>query len=430
LGEISKIMERLLQYVWKYRLFSAVDLKTTEGFSVKVIDTGIQNTDAGPDFFNAKIQISDTLWAGNIEIHRKASDWKNHHHHHDTAYDSVILHVVEEADAVAYRTTGEVIPQAVIKIPDVIKHNMDWLLSRETTLRCAERIHEVELYHISAWMNTLLTERLERKVADIFTWLEQNNDDWNEVFYIALTRNFGFGNNSDAFEWLAKSLPFRYIRKQRCNSLQIEALLFGQAGLLSETLDEPYYQLLQQEYRFLQQKFRIKTVDYCTVKQMRTRPVNFPHLRLAQLAAIWTHHDTLFSRILEDNPFETLKACFDVSLSEFWDTHYHFRFPSPVQKKTIGKNAINIILINTVVPILFAYGKKNQKPEYSDKALQMLENIPPERNSMITNFTNAGILVKNAADSQALIQLRREYCEKKKCLYCRIGFCLIKAEKK
>ena len=426
----TKIMERLLQYVWKYRLYSAIDLQTTDGISVTVIDPGIQNTDAGPDFFNAKIQLFGRLWAGNIEIHRKASDWKNHHHDQDPAYDSVILHVVEEADSVAYRTTGEIIPQAVMQIPEVIKSNMDWLLSRETSLPCAERMHEVEPLHISAWMNALLTERLERKVDDIFTLLEQHKDDWNEVFYIILTRNFGFGNNSDAFEWLAKSLPFQTIRKQRCNSLQIEALLFGQAGLLTGTLDDPYYRLLQQEYQFLQKKYKLKQVDYGTIKQLRMRPINFPHLRLAQLAAVWTHNDTLFSRILEDNQLETLKECFDVSLSEFWDTHYHFRFSSPIKKKTIGINATHIILINTVVPILFAYGKKKQKPDYCAQALYMLENIPREHNSLIISFINAGIAVKNAADTQALIQLRREYCEKKKCLYCRIGFCLIKPTKR
>ena len=423
-------MERLLQYVWKYRLYSVVDLKTTAGISVSVIDPGIQNTDAGPDFFNAKVQILDTVWAGNIEIHHKASDWKIHHHDQDTAYDSVILHVVEVADTVACRTNGEMIMQAVMSIPDRIKNNMEWLLSRDTSLPCARRIHEVEPLHVSAWMSTLLTERLERKVSDIFTRLEQNKDDWNEAFYITLTRNFGFGSNGDAFEWLARSLPFRTIRKQRCNSLQIEALLFGQAGLLVETLDDPYYQLLQQEYQFLQKKYKLKPVEYGLIKQLRMRPINFPHLRLAQLAAIWTHHDTLFSRILEDNQLETLKECFDVSLSEFWDTHYHFLYNSPMKKKTIGLKTTHIILINTVIPILFAYGKKKQKPAYCVQALHMLENIPPERNSLITNFTDAGIAVKNAGDTQALIQLQREYCEKKKCLYCRIGFCLIKSAKR
>ena len=425
----TKNMEQFLQYVWKYRLYSVVDLETTEGFLVTVIDPGIRNTDAGPDFFNAKIKVFDTVWVGNIEIHRKASDWKNHNHDQNPAYDSVILHVVEVNDAVAYRTDGEMIPQAVMKIPERIKNNMEWLLSREKSLPCAERIHEVEPLLVSTWMNTLLTERLERKVSDIFIRLEQNKDDWNEAFYITLTRNFGFGNNSDAFEWLARSLPFRTIRRQRCNSLQIEALFFGQAGLLADTLDDSYYQLLQQEYQFLQKKYKLKPVDYSLIKQLRMRPINFPHLRLAQLAAIWTHHDTLFSRILEDNQLETLKNCFDVSLSEFWDTHYHFRYTSPMKKKTIGLKATHIILINTVVPILFAYGKKKQKPDYCVQALHMLENIPPESNSLIKNFSDAGITVKNAGDTQAIIQLRREYCEKKKCLYCRIGFSLIKSAK-
>ena len=421
-------MERLLQYVWKYRLYSTADLQTTEGSPVKVIDPGITNTDAGPDFFNAKIQLDNAIWAGNVEIHRRASDWKAHHHDRDPAYDSVILHVVEEDDAVVYRTNGEIIPQAVITVPSMIRHNMDWLLLRDTTLPCAERIHEIESFHISTWISTLLTERLERKVDDIFALLEQNQNDWNEVFYITLTRNFGFGSNSDAFEYLAKSLPFKYILKQRCNSLQIEALLFGQAGLLNEPLDDAYYQLLQQEYRFLQQKYSLTPPDYCAIKKSRIRPSSFPHVRIAQLAAIWTHHDTLFSRVLEDSHSETLKSCFDVSLSEYWDTHYHFRFPSPKKKKTIGMTATHIILINTVVPLLFAYGKKKKDPDYCTKSLHLLETIPPERNSLITPFINAGIGVKNACDTQALIQLRREYCEKKKCLYCRIGFSLIKKE--
>ena len=303
---------------------------------------------------------------------------------------------------------------------------MDWLLMRDTMLPCAERICEIEPVYISSWMSSLLTERLERKVVDIFTLLEHYKDDWNEVFYILLMRNFGFGNNSDAFEHLAKSLSFKYILKQRCNSLQIEALLFGQAGLLNEPLDDAYYQLLQQEYRFLKQKYSLKQPDYCMIKTLRMRPTGFPHVRIAQIAAIWRHHDTLFSRILDDNQSETLKTCFDVSLSAYWDTHYHFRFPSPARKKTIGLTATHTILINTVVPILFAYGRKQQKPDFCTKALHLLETIPPERNSLITHFTDAGIRVKNACDTQALIQLRREYCEKKKCLYCRIGFSLIK----
>ncbi|MDR1602611.1 MAG: DUF2851 family protein [Tannerella sp.] len=420
-------MERLLQYIWKYRLYADPELRTTEGFPVSVIDPGIQNTDAGPDFFNAKVCIAGAVWAGNVEIHRKSSDWQNHRHDKNPAYDSVILHVVAECDEPARRTNGEMIPHVVIRVPPEIERNMEWLLARDTVLPCAERIREIEPIHVSAWMSALLTERLERKTKDIFALLEEYANDWNEVFYVTLTRNFGFGVNSDAFGWLAKSLPFKDILKQRCNSLQIEALLFGQAGLLLDNNPDPYYQSLQREYVLLRNKYGLHPLESHLIKLLRTRPVNFPHLRLAQLAAVWVNNDTLFSKILEHTDFQTLQNWFNAPLSEYWDTHYHFKFASPARKKTIGANAAYVIMINTVVPILFAYGKIKNLPEYGARALQMLENIPPERNSLVATFANAGIKASNACETQALIQLRREYCEKKKCLYCRIGFRIIKS---
>ncbi|MDR2921049.1 MAG: DUF2851 family protein [Tannerella sp.] len=419
-------MERLLQYVWKYRLYSNTDLCTVDGIPVTVLDPGIQNTDAGPDFFNAKIRIEGNVWAGNVEIHLKASDWYKHNHHHDLSYNSVILHIVEDNDSQICRTNGDVIPQAIIRVPPEVKENIEWLLSRDSALSCADRIHDIDSLHLSSWISALLTERLERKTDDILSLLARYNGDWNEVFYITLTRNFGFGTNSDAFEWLARSLPFKYIQKQRGNSVQIEALLFGQAGLLFEENDDPYCQLLQREYRFLQKKYDLKPLDGFLFKKLRNRPVNFPHIRLAQLAAVWINNDALFSKILEDNQLDTLKNSFNVSLSEYWDTHYHFQNSSSQRKKTIGLNATSVVLINTVVPILFAYGKKKQQPGYCTKALEMLEHIPPEQNSIVKSFSDAGIVAKSAYDTQALIQLRREYCEKKKCLYCRIGFHLIK----
>lgn len=420
-------MERLLHYVWKYRLYTAADLKTPDGLRITVIDPGIQNTHAGADFFNAKVKIADTVWVGNVEIHQKASDWKRHLHHRDAAYDSVILHVVADSDARVCRSNGEVIPQAVMHIPPRIKNSLEWLLSREQSLPCSSRLGELDPLYLASWNSALLTERLERKTEDVFARLKRNQNDWNEVFYITLTRNFGFGTNSDAFEWLAQSLPFQYIRKQRNNSQHIEALLFGQAGLLEGDQNDPYYLQLQQMYAFFRQRYNLQPLDPLVLKKMRLRPTNFPHLRLAQLAAVWTHHDTLFSQILEDKPFDTLKGCFDVSLPAFWDTHYHFDYPSAARKKTIGLNATHIVLINTVVPILFAYGKQKNEPDYCVRALQMLEQIPAERNSLVSCFTQAGLGVKNAYDTQALIQLRQAYCDKKKCLYCRIGFQLIKA---
>ncbi len=294
-------MERLLQYVWKYKLYNASDLKTTDGIPVQIIDTGTHNTDAGPDFFNAKIKVNHTIWAGSVEIHEKASDWLAHRHDQDRAYDSVILHVVGSNDAVIRRTTGEPIPQIIIRIPESVSHNMHWLLHHDTTMPCLPHIREIEQVHLSAWTSALLRERLERKTRDIFGLLKLYNNDWNEVFYIMLTRSFGFGINSDSFEWLAKSLPFQCVRKQRDNPVHIEALLFGQAGMLEYHERCPYYLLLQREFHFLKQKYGLRPLDSSLFKNLRVRPGNFPYQRLAQLAAIWTAHGSLFSLILECN---------------------------------------------------------------------------------------------------------------------------------
>jgi hypothetical protein len=421
-------MERLLHYVWKYKLFEATQLITTDGRPVRVIDTGIQNTDAGPDFFNAKVRIGDTLWAGGVEIHDKASDWLLHHHDEDKAYDAVILHVVGIDDMSVNRTTGERIPQVILPVPEAVSRNIDWLLFREKPVPCADAIHSVDPLHLSSWLAFLVSERMERKTLDVFALLERYNSDWNEVFYITLTRNFGFGVNNDAFERLAKSLPLRCIQKQRGSASQIEAMLFGQAGMLEGELPDYYSRFLQQEYSFLRRKFNLFPLDGSVFKNLRTRPVNFPYLKLAQLAAIWIQHDTLFSCILEAGCIGDIKKCFRVHPSDYWKTHYHFYHVSPSKEKPVGENSLNILLINTVVPMLFAYGNRCKRPEYCERAIRILEALPSENNSIVSMFRNAGITVCHAGDSQALIQLKREYCEKKKCMYCRIGFRILKGD--
>lgn len=419
-------MERLLHYVWKYRLYPTTPLFTTDGYSVSVIDPGIPNTDAGPDFFNAKVKIDNTLWVGGIEIHTKASDWLLHRHDKDKAYDGVILHIVEVSDCIVFRTNGELIPQMQLAVPESVIQNIDWLLYRDVSLPCAGYIPQIESFHITSWLSALLSERLERKTADVFRLLDQYDNDWNEVFYITLTRNFGFGVNNDIFERLAKSLPFRYIQKQRSSHSQIEALLFGQAGMLEEPGDCHYYRLLQREYRFLRHKFGLTPLDSSQFKILRTRPVNFPYLKLAQLASIWVQYDTLFSVILDAGNVGRIKQCFRVCPSGYWETHYHFRSVSAKKDKPVGENSLCILLINTVVPVMFAYGVRNKCPEYCERAIRILETLPPEKNTVVAGFASAGIKVCHAGDSQALIQLKREYCEKKKCLYCRIGFRYLK----
>jgi len=443
-------MERMLQYVWKHKLYEESDLVTTEGEPVFVIDPGIPNIDAGPDFFNAKIRIGDIVWVGNVEIHERASNWFAHHHDKDKAYNSVILHIVKDNNTSVRRTDNEVIPQMIFHVPKIIEDNIEWLLSRDTPVACVERISNIKPLHLSGWMAALLSERLERKTHDIYTRLKNHSKDWNEVFYITLMRNFGFNTNSDAFELLAGSLPYKYLLKHRNNPSQIEALFFGQAGLLdastndtrvsthdtsplgtqsSQTnlsnLPDPYYQTLRREYDFLSKKYNLRPLDAFLFKNLRTRPVNFPHVRLAQIAAVWINNDLLFSKVLEAGNAKDLRALFNVSPSEYWRTHYNFHSVSVARKKFIGRNATDIILINTVIPVLFAYGKNKNLPVFCDRALRLLEEIKPEQNSIVNIFCNAGITVNNAGDTQALIQLRREYCDKKKCLYCRIGFKLI-----
>ena len=421
-------MERLLHYVWKYKLYAPAPLATTEGQTLEIIDPGIQNEDAGPDFFNAKIKLDGTVWAGSVEIHEKASDWLLHHHDTDKAYDTIILHVVGESDYQPSRSDGNRIPQIILPVPEKVSRSIDWLLHRETAFPCFDAIRQIEPLHLTGWMASLLSERLERKTQEIACLLTHYQNDWNEVFYVVLTRNFGFGTNSDAFEQLAKSIPFRCIQKQRNSHTQIEALFFGQAGMLEEANDDRYYRLLQQEYDFLRHKYKLTPVGRHLFKNLRTRPDNFPYLRIAQLATIWVHHDTLFSSLLEAHNLREMKDAFRLSPFVYWETHYHFRYASPYKDKTIGDKALDILLINTVAPMFFVYGQHHKRPEYCERAIQILERIRPEKNTIVSHFCQAGITVRHAGDTQALIQLKREYCEKKKCLFCRIGFQLLKVK--
>lgn len=300
-------MERLLHYVWKYRLYSGMTLLTTDEKPVTILDPGIHNTDAGPDFFNAKLKIEDTVWVGDVEIHSKASDWRQHKHSLDKRYDSIILHVVGVDDRQITRMNGEIIPQVVIEIPEEVRKSAAWLIARDLSVPCLAQLSSLEAVHLYTWLDALLSECLQRKIGDILYLLDEYENDWNEVFYITLTRNFGLGVNSDAFERLARSLPLKYIRKQRGASSQIEAMFFGQAGMLEETLDCHYYRFLQQEYRFLKHKFDLLPLDYLLYKNLRIRPSNFPHVKIAQLAAIWKQYDTLFSIVLEAGNLRQIK---------------------------------------------------------------------------------------------------------------------------
>ncbi len=420
-------MEAILHYVWKYRLYDENRLFTTDGIPVSVLDPGIHNTDAGPDFFNAKIKIGDELWAGNVEIHSDSSDWVKHGHHQDPAYNSVILHVVEFPLFIGKNTTknGRIIPELILKVSDQIRRDYEFLISKDTPVACIDRLREISPIYLSDWLNALLIERLERKMNQLSALLSESKMDWNVVFYITLCRNFGFGINSDAFEQLARSLPLKYLMKHNDSILSMEAMIFGQAGLLEKEIEDEYYQQLQSEYDYLRKKYNLKPVTGYMMKFARIRPGNFPHIKIAQLTALIRQQEFLFSKIIETEDIGELRQLFVSELHTYWQTHYHFGQTSVLKSKKLGPELLDILLINTVVPILFVYGTSNGLPELSERAVKLLEKINPEKNTITNLFRQAGVALTNAVESQALIQLKKEYCDQKKCIYCRIGHQLL-----
>ena len=421
--------EQLLHYIWKFKLFGMTSFITTEGDKIEVIDTGILNSNGGPDFFNAKVKVGSKTWAGNIEIHKSSSDWKKHNHHNDPAYNSIILHVVERIDCDIYTHEGRKIPQMEIKVPINVANNYSSLLSSNLTIPCSNNLSNIPKIHLNPWLYALLAERLERKTNDIYKVLDKFNNSWDETFYVLLARNFGFGLNSDVFERLALSLPYFFIQKHSNDIFQVEALLFGQAGLLEdERMMDDYYIQLKKEYQFLRKKYTLKNLDGFLFKSLRVRPQGFPQIRIAQLAAVLQQSKRLFSIVLEKEDENLLRLFFHINASEYWQTHYTFGKTSKKRTKFLGDASINVILINTVAPILFAYGKKNNIEKYCMRSLSILEDLKPERNSIVTEFNKHGIKPQNAADSQSLIQLKKEYCDKHKCLYCKIGYQILTAK--
>ena len=413
--------ESILHYVWQHKLFTAQQLVTTEGEPVDVIDVGKHNTDAGPDFFNAKIRIGETLWAGNVEIHTRSTDWHRHSHHSDKAYNSVILHVVSEVDGKIFRADGAKIPQLVLVYPKHIAENYDRLITEQKWIACEDKIAAVPGIVIESWKNALLTERLEQKMQAITTLLTESNQHWEEAFYITLARNFGFGTNSQAFESLAKSVPLSVLGKHKDQLLQLEAVLFGQAGLLTDDATDEYAARLKQEYSFMKAKFGLQPINASQWKLLRLRPDNFPHVRIAQFASLIHSSSKLFSKIVDQPEMEYLRSIFVCEPSDYWKRHYLFSHESPVRDKKLGTQSINVLLINTVVPFLFCYAQQKNNHTLKDKALQLLEQLPSERNAIITAWQKLGINSASAYDSQALLQLKKQYCDDKKCLRCRIG---------
>lgn len=416
-----------MQYVWKHRLWRSEDMVTNTGKKVRVVDPGLLNTDAGPDFFNAKIEIDGHMWVGNVEMHYRATDWKRHHHDSDKAYDSVILHVVAKDDAPVRRTNGELIPQLVLEVSPQFNADYASLVGATIEVPCAEKIKQVPHLTIVEWVEGLAFERLHGKVERIHQLLDSFNGSWEDVCYVTLARNFGFGINNDAFERLARRTPLRLLGKHSDSVLQIEALLFGQAGMLDAQKPgmDSYYNQLCTEYAFLSNKFQLTPMEKESWKLFRIRPQNFPYRRIAMLAQFIDGGFRMMNRILEAEGEKEMRALFEVELSGYWTKHYTFGKPNERATATLSRSSIDIILINTVAPLLYAYGELTGNYEMTDKAIKLLEDLRAENNSIVSHFVAYGIDCPDALTSQALVQLKREYCDARKCIYCKIGHHLL-----
>ena len=420
-------MEQLMQYIWQHRLWRADDMVTNDGRHVRVLDPGLLNTDAGPDFFNAKVEIDGQTWVGNIEIHVRASDWKRHGHDKDSAYDSVVLHVVDKDDAPVYRTNGERIPQLVLQLSPLFNMSYDQLVNSHQELPCAAIIATVPQLTITEWIERLAFERLHSKVERVRDILEMYHGSWEEVCYVTVARNLGFGINNEAFERLARRTPLRLLHKHSDSLLQVEALLFGQAGLLDASAAgaDDYYRHLCSEYAFLANKFSLRPMERESWKMFRIRPQNFPYRRIAMLAHYIEGGFNLMSKILEADGEKELRKLFQVELTGYWSNHFSFGKPNERPTAALSDKSIDIVLINTVAPLYYAYGELTGNYALTDKAISLLESLRPEKNSIVTNFTVAGIECDSALTSQALIELRRSYCDARKCIYCKIGHRLL-----
>lgn len=422
--------EEFLHYLWKYNLYDADKLVDNEGNKIAVLHPGEYNRDSGPDFFNARLRIGGLEWAGNVEVHIKASDFDSHRHNSDPAFDNIILHVVSEVDRTVFNSRGEEILTSQLVFDPALFEKYTSLVNNPFIIACQAGINDLEPLHIRHWLGSLVIERIREKSEHVLKIFSTTGNDWDETFYRLLSRYFGFRVNTGPFEMLASALPFKIIRKHSDNLFQLEALLFGTAGLLDEGLfreavNDTYYLSLIREFKILSAKYSIRPVHGWIWKFARLRPANFPTVRISQLAALLATTGGLFSRVVEAGDVRSLRGILEVRASEYWDDHFVFGKKSRSYTKYAGSQAAEILLVNAVIPVLFAYGRIRDSQDICDRAVSFLEELEPEENATIDEWKTAGIKADSAFTTQALIQLRNSYCRKRKCLYCRIGAKLI-----
>ena len=413
-------------------MFPLKQLETTDGLPVEVIDAGLQNTDAGPDFFNAKVKVGGTVWIGNVEVHDRSSSWHAHGHDHDSAYDNVVLHVAGEVDADVVTSDGRRVAQLRLEVPHAVKDNYEALLSADRYPPCYAVLPGLSRLVVHGWLSRLLAERLERKTEDICRRVELCGGSWESALFVTMARNYGFGVNGDAFERWAMSVPLQSVARHRDDLFQIEAVFMGQAGLLepstvaprhrAEAGREGYFDRLRREYRYLAHKFGLQPIDAGAWRFLRMRPQNFPYIRLSQLAALYHSRRADLSRLVECATAGRLRELLYTEVTPYWETHYTFGSVSARARKGLSQSSLDLLVVNTAVPMLFAYGRHRHDEALCSRAFDIISQLKAEDNNVVRMWRECGVCADNAGDSQALIQLKREYCDRKDCLRCKIGF--------
>jgi hypothetical protein len=422
------VKEDFLHYVWQYKKFDFSNLKTVNGESLSISNVGNYFQKSGPDFFNAQITIENQKWAGNIEIHIKSSDWYLHHHEKDDNYNNVVLHVVWEHDTPIFRKDNSEIPTLELKqyVSKEVLENYQSLVSKKSWIYCENQIKMVDDFIFQGWKERLFFERLERKSIPIQKLLEETDNDWEAVLFCLLSKNFGLNTNGETFLKMAQSVPFSIIRKEGFEVENLEALFLGRTDLIPIDAEDNYTKDLKSMYDFISHKYQLQKIILSPVQFFKHRPDNFPTIRLAQLAMLYHQESNLFSKVISINKLKDFYSLFDTETSDYWLTHYQLDKKSVKKKKKLSKSFIDLIVINTIIPIQFAYAKSLGN-ENSETILELIREIKPEKNAIIQKFNQFGLDSINAFDSQSLLQLKNEYCNMSKCLQCNVGIQLLKS---
>jgi hypothetical protein len=429
-------MEKLLHYIWKHRILPLSELRTTDGRSVEVIDPGLPNMHAGPDFFNAKVRIDGVMWVGNVEIHERSADWFLHGHDTDAAYNNVVLHVAAVVDADVVTERGDRLPQVQLAVPQQVLSNYRRLLAFDRYPPCREAVLPLDAIKKRSWLSALVAERLNEKTEAIRRRVALFEGSWEAAFFATMARSFGFGVNSEAFEQWAERLPLMQIAHHRDDPFQVEAMFMGMAGLLDEAqmtpatreaaLADPYFLSLKREFGYLSRKFGLEPMARQAWRFLRLRPQNFPYIRMSQLAQLYCSRRAGLAEITACESVKQLHAVLQTSVSDYWRTHYTFGKESSLNEKRLSTASLNLLAINAAVPVLHAWGCYRDDERLVQRALDWLEELPAEENTYIRLWKECGVEARNAADTQALIQLQHRYCERKDCLRCRFGYYSLK----